>query len=103
MSVFLKDRGFRVDAEYRIGDIVTCEAVAIKHPEGWIIDGIGTLPQWRGKGHARAVLQRLVEVSGMPVFAMDINQGAEGFWEHMAEAGINRRKNEEGSIKVLDL
>lgn len=76
-------------AEYRIGPEVTCEAVAIKCPDGWIIDGIGTLPTWRRHGHARAVLERIVEMSGMPVRAMEIDPGAEEFWAHMTDCGIN--------------
>jgi hypothetical protein len=75
--------------EYRIGPEVTCEAVAIKCPDGWIIDGIATLPTWRCQGHARAVLERIVEISGMPVRAMEIDPGAEEFWAHMTELGIN--------------
>ena len=75
--------------EYRIGPEVTCEAVAIKCPDGWIIDGITTLPTWRCHGHARAVLERIVAISGMPVRAMEIDPGAEEFWAHMTELGIN--------------
>jgi hypothetical protein len=88
--VFVRDFGMRIEAEYRVGPEVTCEAVAVKCPDGWVIDGIATLPAWRCHGHARAVLERLVEISGMPVRAMEIDHGAEGFWEHMTTLGINR-------------
>jgi hypothetical protein len=89
MSVFLKDYQTSVKAEFRHGDTVTCEAIAIKCPDGWVIDGIETLPVWRCHGHAKAILQRFVEISGMPVRAMEINEGSESFWEHMTELGIN--------------
>jgi hypothetical protein len=87
--VFVRDHGHLVKAEYRIGPEVTCEAVAIKCPDGWVIDGIETLPTWRCHGHARAILERIVEISGMPVRAMEIDPGAEEFWAHMTELGIN--------------
>ena len=87
--VFVRDYGHLVKAEYRIGPEVTCEAVAIKCSDGWIIDGIETLESWRRQGHARAILERLVEISGMPVRAMEIDRGAETFWEHMTELGIH--------------
>ena len=80
----------RVEAEYRVGPEVTCEAVAVKCPDGWVIDGIATLPAWRCHGHARAVLERIVEISGMPVRAMEIDHGAEEFWAHMTALGINQ-------------
>jgi len=51
--------------------------------------GIETLPVWRCHGHAKAILQRFVEISGMPVRAMEINEGAESFWDHMTDLGIN--------------
>lgn len=76
-------------AEYRQGDEVTCEAVAIKCPDGWVIDGLRTLQRWQKQGHARAVLERIVEISGMPVRAVVIEPGAEAFWAHMTELGIN--------------
>jgi hypothetical protein len=69
---------------------VTCEATAIKCSDGWIIDYIGTIPDQRLKGHARAVLERFVEISGMPVRAMEIDPGAEDFWWHMTELGIHK-------------
>jgi len=87
--VFVKDYGVFVIAEYRVGPEVTCTAKAIKNPDRWIIDGIETLPEWRGKGHASAVLRLLVELSGMPVNASIIDRGAEGFWEKMTRRGIN--------------
>jgi hypothetical protein len=93
--VFVRDYGHIVKAEYRIGPEVTCEAVAIKCPDGWIIDGIETLPTWRGHGHARSVLERIVEISGMPVRAMEIDPGAEDFWAHMTEIGINLANKEQ--------
>lgn len=87
--VFVKDYGYLVKTQYRVGPEITCEAVAIKCPDGWVIDGIETLMQWRGLGHARATLERIVEISGMPVRAMEIDPEAEEFWEHMTELGIN--------------
>jgi len=54
-----------------------------------VIDGIETLPTWRCHGHARAVLERIVAISGMPVRAIEIDPGAEDFWAHMSEIGIN--------------
>lgn len=87
--VFVRDYGHLVMLEYRIGPEVTCEAVAIKCPGGWIIDGIATLPTWRCQGHARAVLERIVKISGMPVRAIEIDPGAEEFWAHMTTLGIN--------------
>ena len=89
-NIFVQDRGIRIAVEYRVGPEVTCEAVAIKSPDGWIIDTIETLPKWRRKGHARAVLEPIVEISGKPVYAMEIAPEAEDFWKHMTELGINK-------------
>lgn len=96
--VFVRDYGHLVMLEYRIGPEITCEAVAIKCPDGWIIDGIETLPTWRCHGHARAVLERIVEISGMPVRAVEIYPGAEDFWAHMTELGINFANSHESII-----
>lgn len=61
--VFIRDYGLRARAEYRLGDVVTCEALMIKTPdEGWIIDHIETAFAWRHKGHAKALLRRVMEL-----------------------------------------
>lgn len=89
--VFIRDYGLRVQAEYRIGDVVTCEAVMIKTPdEGWIIDQIETAFAWRRKGHAEALLRRVMEVSGHPVIAHDVQPEALPFWHRMVELGIHK-------------
>ena len=88
-NIFFRDYGLRVTAEYRVGPEVTCEVVALKWSDGWIIDKLETRHEWRRKGHAKAVLEFLVKVSGMPVRACVIYPEAEAFWDHMTELGIN--------------
>lgn len=97
--VYLRDYGIRITAEYRNGPIVTCEATFIREPDGWIVDEIFTRPESRRRGHAKAILQRIVEFSGMPVVPHLILEEAKPFWREMAKEGICARpgaRKEEG-------
>lgn len=90
MSVFFKDYGIKVTAEFRIGPEVTCLATALKCPDGWIIDEIYTEPPWRKRGHARAVIERIKEVTGQPVRTHTILDSAKDFWEKMTTLGLHQ-------------
>jgi len=86
--IFLKDDGIGVRAEYRRGDEVTCDARAIKCPDGWIVDRIETPEEYRNRGYAQKVVKAFKDISGMPVRVLEIEPEAFDFWRKMQGRGL---------------
>lgn len=88
MNIFWKDYGIEINIEYRNGPEVISFARVLKHPENWIVDWIDTLPIYRKKGYAQAIVRKIVEISGAPVNPFEIEHDAIGFWEKMEKLGL---------------
>jgi GNAT superfamily N-acetyltransferase len=73
---------------YWINKERVCVAEVIAEDRGWVIDRICTEPGWRKKGYAKALIQKIVELSGKPARALVISSPSAGFWQRMQELGL---------------
>ena len=93
MMVHIRKTGRGIECWVEVWDIhndqfqIVAEAQCIMAGEDCLIDTIETRPDFRGKGYATAIVERLLSVFPR-VAPIAVQRGSEGFWKkfNMADA-----------------